>query len=97
MSFQERTSLQFYLRFREQSPDFLDVLKFNVPLLLFWVVMVAGTLAFAAWSHVSWSWLVPGIAIGAALRDLRRLYTTASRWPWLRGIIDWHEVERRLA
>lgn len=97
MNAHERTSLEFYARFRAATPGFLDVAKFSVNVVLFWIVFIAGTLALAWWTHVSWAWLVPGIAIGAALRDLRRMRETAKLWPWLRGIIDWHEVERRLA
>ena len=94
----ERRTLEFYAKYRDVDPSFSDVVRFNAYAFLYWLVTPA--IAFAViYPFLGLTWALPAVTalLGAGLRELRRAYTTVQFWPWSRSLLNWDEVDRRLA
>ena len=94
----ERRTLEFYVKYRDVDPTFAEVVRFNRGGFLYW--LVTPLIAFIVlYPTLGIHWALPPIAalLGGGLRELRRAYTTVSFWPWSRALLNWDEVDRRLA
>ncbi len=97
MTRSERRALAFYVKYRYANPSLGNVLAFNLHVVLYWLVMQAIGIALIVFMPRWWAFLFLGAMLGALLRDLRRMHSVARQWPTQRELLNWDEVERRLA
>jgi hypothetical protein len=89
-------TLQFFYRFRDETPTIGRWLSFNwfawLPLLAIGLFGVLLTFV----SGVVFGWLVIGIAAGAFCRDIGRARSMKQVWPIYREITNWQRVTELL-
>ena len=93
----ERRTLLFYVKYRHATPTFGNVLAINVHLMLYWLAMNTIGLALIFYWPRWYTFLFMGAMFGAMLRDLRRMHSVTRQWPRQRELLDWEEIQRRLA
>ena len=91
-------TVRYYLQHRDHAPTWGGFLRGFARTLVLWAVVgVAGGYLCVALDRPMFAYLLAGMLVGAALREVRQHHHVSRAWPAIAAIVDWERAQALVA